>query len=193
MPVLPAFIVLAVTGIYNFGARVEAMRHPIARFTGYMVLAAAVFAMFGLNADYIVKRYRHVEPWAYLSDHLSRDEYIAKRRPEYPLIKYANAHLTPDTRILALFLGQRRYYFDRDVVFNEGWLIKAVKEADSPKAIKQSLQTRGITHLMVRRDLFQQWLPITLTPGEIERLLRFWDSHSRKLRDHKGFELYVIV
>ena len=193
LPVLPAFIVLAVTGIYNFGALVEAMRHPIARFTGYMVLAAAVFAMFGLNADYIVKRYRHVEPWAYLSGHLSRDEYIAKRRPEYPLIKYANAHLTPDARILALFLGQRRYYFDRDVVFNEGWLIKAVKEADSPEAIKQSLQTRGITHLMVRRDLFQQWLPITLTPSEIERMLRFWNSHIRKLRDHKGFELYVIV
>jgi hypothetical protein len=193
LPILPAFIVLAVTGIYNAGALVEAMRHPVARFTGYLALAVAVLAMFGLNADYIVKRYRHLEPWAYLSGHIARDEYITKRRSEYPLVKYVNAHLAADARILALFLGQRRYYFERDIIFSEDWIAKSVARSNTPDEIRQRLKALGITHLMVRRDLFQRWIAFTLSPAEIDRLNLFWEAHTRKLRDSGEFALFIIT
>ncbi|MBL0713805.1 MAG: glycosyltransferase family 39 protein [Desulfosarcina sp.] len=192
VPILPAVTVLAVIGIYNLKAFTAAIHHPVARRTGEIVLAAAVVAMFGLNADYIVNRYKQGEPSAFLSGQISRDEYITRRRPEYPLVQYANANLAPDARILGLFLGQRRYYFDRDVTFNEGWLVKAVKEADSSGEIRRGLKKRGITHLMVRGDLFQRWVSNSMSPAEIDRLTVLWEINVKKLMDSGGFALFEL-
>ena len=193
LPVLPAFIVLAVMGVYNAGARIGALRRPAARTAGYTALTIVVVAMFGLNADYIVKRYRHLDPWGYLNGRITRDEYIAQRRPEYPLVQYANASLDAEARILALFLGQRRYYFDRDVVFSEGWFAKAVADARTPEEIGPYLKSQGITHLMVREDLFQRWIGFTLSPEEIDRMNHFWETHTRKLKVSNGFALFIIT
>lgn len=193
LPILPAFIVLTIMGIYNAGTLIGAIRRPAARWTGYLALALVVLAMFGLNADYVVKRYRHLEPWSYLSGSTTRDAYITKRRPEYPLVQYANALLEADARILALFLGQRRYYFDRDVVFSEGLIGNVVANAQSPEEIGPRLKALGITHLMVRKDLFHRWLGFSLSPEEIDRLNLFWETHTRKLKESNGFALFKIT
>ena len=112
----------------------------------------------------------------FLSGEISRDAYIAKRRPEYPLIQYINTNVAEDARILALFLGGRRYYFDRDVTFNEGILLKALRAARTPDDVNALLKEFGITDIMVRTDLFQQWLINTLTKEEIERFEAFWKN-----------------
>jgi hypothetical protein len=192
LPILPAFIVLTVMGIYNAAALIGTIRRPAARLTGNLALAVVVMAMFGLNADYVVKRYRHLEPWSYLSGRTTRDAYVSKRRPEYPLVRYANDHLAADARILALFLGQRRYYFDRDVVFSEGLIGNAVANSQTPEEIGLQLKAMGITHLMARQDLFQRWLGFTLAPEEIDRLNLFWETHTRKLHELNGFALFKI-
>ena len=193
LPVVPGFIVLAVMGIYNCRAFIGALRAPGARYAGYLTLAAVVVAMFGLNADYIVKRYHHLEPWDYLRGRITRDAYIAKRRPEYPLVQYANTRLAPDASILALFLGQRRYYFDRDVVFSEGWIAHAVTHSQTPEDIGPHLKSRGITHLMVRKDLFRRWIGFALSPREIDRLELFWETQTIKLKELNGFALFKIT
>jgi hypothetical protein len=108
-------------------------------------------------------------------------------------VRYANDHLAADARILALFLGQRRYYFDRDVVFSEGLIGNAVANSQTPEEIGLQLKAMGITHLMVRQDLFQRWLGFTLAPGEIDRLHLFWETHTRKLKESDGFALYLIT
>ena len=193
LPILPAVIVLTVMGVYNAAALIGTIRRPAIRLTGNLTLAVVVLAMFGLNADYVVKRYRHLEPWSYLSGRTTRDAYITKRRPEYPLVQYANAHLETDARILALFLGQRRYFFDRDVVFGEGLIGKAVANSITPEEIGRQLKAQGITHIMVRKDLFQRWLGFALAPAEIDRLNLFWETHTRKLQESHGFALYHIT
>ena len=193
LPVVPALIVLTIIGIYNASALINALRRPVARWTGFLALTLVVLAMFGLNADYIVKRYHHLEPWDYLRGRISRDAYIAKRRPEYPLVQYANTSLAPDASILALFLGQRRYYFDRDVVFSEGWIAHAVTHSQTPEEIGPHLKSRGITHLMVRKDLFRRWMGFTLSPREIDRLELFWETQTIKLKELNGFALFRIT
>lgn len=192
LPILPAICVLAVVGMYAIDSRLKTIANPAARRMSAAALAAAIVLMFGYNAAYVVERYERVDPLTYLRGQVSRAEYISQRRPEYSLVQHVNATLAADACVLALFLGQRSYYFDREVIFNEGWLVKAVKEANDPEAIKQSLKAQGITHLVVRRDLFQQWLPITLTPDEINRLAMFWETQLEKLKDSRGFALYMI-
>jgi hypothetical protein len=192
LPVLPAICILVVVGIYNLRALIDSSSILALRRVGSIALAAAVILMFGLNLDYVVQRFQRLEPLAYLSGQVSRDEYIAQRRPEYPLIQYANAHMAPDDRVLALFLGQRRYYFDRDVIFNEGYLAQIVKQAQDSEAIGRGLEEARVTHLIVRIDLFERWLARNLSPVEINRLAIFWKNHVKKLKDSGGVVLFAI-
>ncbi len=192
LPILPAICILAVIGIYNLVNRLQLIANPQGRLTSLALLAVTVVLAFGYNAVYIAERFVRVAPLEYIRGQVSRTDYITQHRPEYPLIQSANATVDADARILALFLGQRRYYFDREVVFNEGWLVKAVKDATSHEAIKHRLVAQGITHIMVRGDLFQQWLPMVLTPDEIGRLSRFWHLQLKMIKNSNGFLLYAI-
>ena len=90
------------------------------------------------------ERFEKLQTIPYLSGQVTRDDYITQYRPEYPLIQYANTHLSPDDRLLGIFLGQRRYYFDRDITFNEGILLAAVRRAKGPNRYIV-LSTRIIT------------------------------------------------
>lgn len=192
LPVLPAICILVVIGMYNLSMLIRTTHKPLLRRMGSIILASVMLLMFGLNFNYVVKRFQRLEPLVYLGGHISRDAYIAQRRSEYPLIQYANAHMGVEDRILALFLGQRRYYFDRDVIFNEGYLAKVIKEAHKPEQIRRRFDAAGITHLMVRRDLFERWAANAMSPREMNRLASFWNDHVEKLKDSGGVSLYAL-
>ena len=192
LPILPALTILAIMGIFNLRLIVTTIRHHAVRRTGQMLLWTLIVVMLGFNARYAIDRYQKVEPWPYLNGHISRDQYITARRPEYPLIQYVNTHLAPNARILALFLGERRYYFDRDVNFNEGLMTKAVQKADHHVDIQSRLKKTGITHLVVRWRLFQQWVENNMSPVEIERLNLFFKKNTNMLYQSNGYVLLTI-
>jgi hypothetical protein len=116
-----------------------------------------IFVMLGLNAKYMVERFNYVQPIRYLMGEISRDEYIQKYRPEYASMQYANHNLSPEDKILGVYLGNRGYYSDVDIIFNAGLLKELASKANSPKDISKGLKERGITHLMVNYELFNFW------------------------------------
>lgn len=193
LPVLPALAILSVCGIFNLQNMIRTVRHPIARRCGEVLLVFLVVVMLGFNADYAVKRFQKVDPWAYLSGRLSRDAYISRHRPEYALIQHVNTQLAPDAHILALFMGERRYYFDREVTFSEGLIAKLVAEANNRNDIQSQLKKRGLTHLAVRWGLLQQWVPNNLSAPEIERFNQFLKLGTRLLYQSNGYVLLMIV
>ena len=68
------------------------------------------------KCKYIHALYLKVDPIPYISGQIDRDSYIKKFRPEYEVIRYANQHLPEDALILGLFIGNRRYYFDKKIL-----------------------------------------------------------------------------
>ena len=123
---------------------------------------------------------------------MTRDTYISKRWPEYPLIKHINDNLAPDARILGLFVGQRMYYFEREIVFSEGILGESLRGKPSPDDVLSFLRRHGITHLLIRWDLFHNWTQQALDNGEKDALKKFWEQHIQTIMANNGYYLFGI-
>jgi hypothetical protein len=156
-PIFPPLVVLAMFGLNHIHGKLLGQNPQISSFGRRIIFFSIIFVMLGLNAKYIVERFKYVQPIRYLMGEISRDEYIQKYRPEYASMQYANHNLSPDNKILGIYLGNRGYYSDVDIIFNAGLLKKLASKANSPKDISKGLKERGITHLMVNYELFNFW------------------------------------
>ena len=192
-PILPAIIILAVLGIHNVHTTVAKYKYSFVKYSiSLSVFLFLIASLFIYNANYLSERFEKLEPMTYISGQVSRNQYIEKRLPEYSLILYANTHLAPTDRILGLFLGQRRYYFEREITFNEDLLRRAVRLADSPHDILTYLRGSDITHIMVRIDLFLDWVSHSLSKAEIEKFETFLTAYTKEIKSSKGYGLFLL-
>jgi hypothetical protein len=100
------------------------------------------------NAAYVYGQFKVVDPLSYLSGSVSRDEYIARFRPEHAAVLYINGNLPEDALVSLIFLGNRGYYLDREYVYGEEELLRVGREAETPEDILAGLRASGITHLL---------------------------------------------
>ncbi len=148
--------------------------------------------MFGMNGAYIWGQFNYVDPMSYLSGRLDREAYIERYRPEYPTIKYANKNLSSRSKILGLFLGNRRYYSDREMIFGDGFFRNTVMRAEISENILEDLKQQKITHLLIRYDMFNQWSNRQLNDGTKKILGTFFKNHTHRLFSKAGYGLYQL-
>ncbi|WP_420209444.1 ArnT family glycosyltransferase [Candidatus Electronema sp. JC] len=157
VPMVPFLVILSMHGLH----RLEVL-------AGTGRLAAAVWLlpvilMLTWNGLYIRQQFAKVDPFSYLSGRLSRDEYLAKQIPEYPLLQHINSKLPKSVKIFCIFMGRRGYYIDRPHSFEEpgkadglmAWLKQPGMTAEQ---IGQRLKEKGFSHLLIRRDLLYNQL-----------------------------------
>jgi len=128
----------------------------------------------------------------YISGQVTRADYISRFRPEYRLHVYAARNLPLEAKILGQFLGDRRYYSQREIVFEDYLLKDLVKKGRSAEAIGNQLAQRGITHLLIRHDLFEKWVGDNFSPAEINVLKDFFGSRIVLLQATAGYALYAL-
>jgi hypothetical protein len=158
--------------------------------SGFIVLMMTI--ILALNASYILKQFRYVDPFSYISGRMSRDTYIARYRPEYSIYQYANRYLPDNAKILGLFLGNRRYYSERDLVFGVSEFKKIVNSADSEKKVVKELREKGFTYLIIRFDLFNQWTNKQFDDRKKEMLKIFFAEHVKHLLSKHGYGLFEL-
>jgi hypothetical protein len=191
--IIPPLVILWVFGVRKMVSIISELRERHLRYVGLAALLLVVSFSLSLNAYYIFTQYKYVDPFGYLSSTLSRDEYIDKYRLEYPVIRYINATLDPNDRILFLFMGKRGYYCDReyvlDMVSNRSLLRQLVKRSSKPKEILQGLKDNGITHMLIRYDIFDRWVKDEdhFTIRDQELLARFFKGHVELLYFKWGY------
>lgn len=191
-PIIPPLVILSIFGVRNLFKIMGRTGNARRRNMGITIATVALGISFLLNALYIVDEFKHVSPLSYLRGQLSRDEYVAKYRPEYPAIQYLNTQVPDSSLVYFLFLGNRGYYSDRRYVLGEGFLANAVRGANNPGEIFMRLQQRGITHLLLCDPIFQKWARDNFTGPERERLNRFLVRYTRALFAAKGFVVLSI-
>jgi len=191
-PVIPPLVVLSMFGlrglIVMMKDRLPQDRHRAIPICATLIAAAAI----GLNATYVTHQFKVVEPFGYISGRIGRDEYITRFRPAYPVIQYANANLADNARLLGFFLGNRRYYSERPMILNENVFKKIVAGASSPKMIARKLTKRHFTHLLIRYDLFSQWVNVNFDQPQRDLLSAYLDRGVRLLISRGGYGLYEI-
>ncbi len=189
--VIPLLVILAVFGLHEIGGLCKELKIPESLSAG--IVSVIAFSMICLNGVYIMEQFRYVDPVSYITGRTGRDEYIEKYRGEYPVFVFANKNLPEDSKISGIFLGDRRYYSDREMVFDIGWLLKTIKEADTPGKIASSLiNKKKITHLLVRYDLFDEWVGSNFDDKTRNRLSIFLKTHLKLLFSKSGYGLFQL-
>ena len=99
-----------------------------------------------------------LDPLPYWRGDETREQFIARFVPEYPVATYANDHLPADATVYLAFLGQRGYYWRRpytyDFHFSGVKLRDAVESAKEPDEIAAVLHREGISaHRIGRRPV----------------------------------------
>ena len=191
-PTIPPLVILAVYGLNNLTALAT---DRWARAPGWLVPGCTVLLvtlMLSVNAAYIIKQFEYVDPFSYMGGKIGRNEYIARYRPEYRAFQYANRNLSDDVKVLALFLGNRSYYSDRELIFGDNLFKKIVKKSNSPAIIRAEIQKLGFTHLLIRYDIFNRWAGVQFNDKEKKRLSSFLDRNLNQLFSQSGYGLFRL-
>ncbi|MCU0736222.1 MAG: glycosyltransferase family 39 protein, partial [Methylotetracoccus sp.] len=138
-PIIGPLVILSVLGLRSL---TELAQSRVSSGAAAGLAAAAALLIVLPNLGYILDLFAKVQPIDYLAGRVSRDEYIQRHRPEYAAFRYANRQLPADAKVLGVFLGNRRYYCDRTLVF-DGTLEAAVKTAGSARDVAARVREKG--------------------------------------------------
>ena len=188
-PVIPPLVILSAYGCYNLEL-FFAERGRV--FFGRCLLYSFIIVAISMNLYYVVYQFRIVEPFKYLSGEVSRDVYITKHRPEYPLVTHANQHLNEENTIMALFMGNRIYYSDRRMVSGEKWFTQSILQTDSVMEIREKLLSKGFTHILANMSLIKQWLK-TFEPSDQVKVVDFFTYHLHPIKQNQSFAFFEVV
>jgi len=190
-PIIPPLVILAVIGISDLSEYVKGHSSSVFSKYGMGLLVVGVALFLIPNLQYAVEQFRIVEPLRYLSGDISRDDYIQKFRPEYAAMRYINRHLPPDARVLGVFLGSRRYYCDRDLIF-DGTLEAGIRSAASAEALATMLHEKGFTHMIIRYDFFDKFILSRLSTDRLNLFQAFIKNHTKSLFSEGGHILFEL-
>lgn len=125
------------------------------------------------------------DKWQYLSGKVSKDEFLERKCPDYKSIKFINENTPKNSKIFYLFSGQRTYYLERDFIydsFNDGRIFKKLFDGSKgDKEFLQRLREQDITHLFIRKDLFEKFLADNFSDEEIIILNKFFVTYAKLL------------
>jgi hypothetical protein len=184
-PIVPPLVILSIIGLHHL---LEGIRKNMPGSHHWIQPCVWVSVLVLVPAGYLISQFDKIKPISYISGKIDRDTYITQFRPEYPAIQYANRNLPDEAKILAIFLGNRGYYFDRNVLFD----LKLPIPADhSDHSVAALLQEKGITHLLIRYDLFERWL-LTLSETDRDTLTRFFKNRTRLVFSSRGHGLFGL-
>jgi hypothetical protein len=191
-PVIPPLVILSVMGVHNafslLGRSFSGLSNRMLSCCLFFIFAVIV----SINGIYVLQQFRLVNPVDYLRGNTGRDEYIEKYRPEYAAIKYANSNISEDAKILCFFLGNRRYYSDREMLFDENLLIKSVKSSDAPNMIVSSMKKKGISHFLIWYGIFDKWVNNNFSEHEKVLLSKFFKENTTLLFSKGGYGLFEL-
>jgi len=187
-PILPPLVILSIFGLHRIG---EYLMQRSKMFSVATIAAIGIVFM-GQNLLYLAGQFERVDPIPYIRGHINRHEYIERHRREYPVFRFINSNLPNEAVILRFFIGNRIYYCNRKTLSGTKIFHRAVKRADTPEQVVGSLKNMGFTHLIIRADLFNEWLDNNFNDAEKLRILSFFQAHTRQLYHKSGYVLYQL-
>ena len=193
VPMVPCLVILSMYGLNNLEKLAEKYTYNKA---SKLVWPLTVCLLLLWNASYIREQFKEVDPFSYITGRLSRDEYLSRQLPEYPIMQYANKNLPESAKILCIFMGRRGYYLDRPHFFDtygkkNGLLALLNKPESNLTTVLNNFQEQKIDYLLVRTDLMAQWLH---NAGHQQQKL--WNQLNRNhliaVNTHLNYILYQV-
>jgi len=107
-PVIPPLVILSIFGCRKMTEAMRKFNSRSAQSIGLALIFVILSLAFWLNANYILNQYNYVDPFSYLNGTLSRDQYINKYRPEYPVMQFNKQEPFRGCQDIIYFYGLQR-------------------------------------------------------------------------------------
>jgi len=190
-PAIPGLVILSILGLKNLVGYLQYKWFKGFDQFGTIVTAFLFFLVLTINLHYLVLQFGVVRPIAYLSGKIDRAQYIAQYRKDFPVTQHANKHLPEDAVILGIFMGNRSYYIDNKIVFNDNLLYDLLKQTDDHFQIAKKLKSEGVTHLLIWNELFSKQTTERLNQMQSDEMEKFFQQFTLKLYSKNGYSLYA--
>jgi hypothetical protein len=196
VPSIPAFVILATYGLHNISQRMQ-RTHLNKNYIHALITGSILLPLLMYNALYILGQFNTIQPLSYITGKVSRDEFITKFRSEYPVQQYANKHLTKTDKILAIYVGNRGYYFDTPVSFDlngtRSLLSDIINTSDDRAEVTQRLLDLGFTHLFIRFELFSKKANDNFSTEKIIMVNEFLTKNTNQVAANSEYGLFQLT
>ncbi len=196
LPILSPLVILATYGVKNLVTLTQNHFKLISGKFLFVLVICAVSGAYLINTHYVYDQFKIVKPFDYISGKLTRDQYIKKFRPEYPAMQYISQKLPADSKILFFYIGRRGYYCDREYTFDmvnmKSTFKKYIKTMNSPIDIYNALNQGGITHFLIKEDIFNRYVKQEFSELEQKKIILFFRHYIKRVYERNGFSLYKI-
>jgi hypothetical protein len=196
LPAIPVLTILTVMGIMNVLTWSAEKATPIKYFyTGIILLFLVMFG--AKNIMYLSNYFQNLQPFKYICNMETRDEYINRHMKSYAAMSYINKQTPPNSRIRLIFLAGRGYYLDRlyedDSSFGMNVIQDLVAKSNDDKIFQKYLHSLGCTHLLVRTDLYWKYLQDNYSLEKISRLSRQMKRFTETIYEANGYVVYRLI
>jgi hypothetical protein len=195
-PIIPALVILSAFGVRALLDMATSLTGQSRRTAVRAIVFILILASFSLNGMYVLNQFDYFRPLDYLAGKLTRDEYIAAFRSEYPALKYINENLGPQAKVLFFYVGNRGYYCDRTYLFDlhkgTSRLQQIVKRSDAPETVLSELRKMGVTHFLIRYDLFNRYVNDNFDEKSKDILSEFFEKFTRLLSFTNGYGVFQL-
>ena len=191
-PAIPPLVILSILGFQRTLQWVEDKLVGKAQYRIKAIIGLILVMLFWPNVAYLSDQFQFVRPIDYLRGNVSRDQYVSSFWKEYPILQYANKTLPEDAVILSFFLGGRSYYSDREMRFYEEWFKNKTLNSISLEELGGTLSRHGLTHILLRKDLFAKWLHDNFNIKKRKFIEAFFQSHTTLMVNNSAYSLFEI-
>ena len=192
-PIIPPLVILSVLGIRNILLWNDRIGKKWMQVLIKWVIVGFVFFFLSMNATYVAALFRSVNPVPYITGVTSREEYLMEKLPDYPAVKFVNQIQNDHINILALFLGNRLYYFDKPVEFDIQTLAGMVIDTTDQMTLASHLQKNGFTHFIVGINHFENWANQVFDDEQKQRVSEWLTNDCRLLFSKNGYAVFELI
>jgi hypothetical protein len=198
LPAIPFLVILTATGLANIFAWLTERERLLRRMciSGLVII---LLVLLGLNVIYIQKYFLKIDPVRYLMKKESRDDFISRHDASHPAMMYINKNTTENARIRLILLAGRGYYLnrsyeeDRSMGMGLGMIQDMVNHSGDEKLFQTYLASLDCTHLLIRYELFQQYLQDDFDPEKIEQLKKQMNHALKMIYNDHQYAVFSII
>ena len=146
-----------------------------------------------MNTGYAIALFQSVNPLSFITGETSREHYLSDHLPDYQAIQFANQIQADDMKILALFLGNRLYYFDKPVHFGNQDFAHLVAASTDGDSLSSLLKKDGFTHCMIGIQHFETWVGRTFDDAQKAVVTQWLKDDCRLLFSQNGYVVLELI
>lgn len=192
VPILAPITILSVFGLHSLFIISKRLKNRSKIYLYHFIFLLTVISYFGINIVYITRLYKEIDPLSYLSGKLTKEEYLEKRLPELPVISHLNNLAFNDAKILAIFIGGKRYYFEKDVVFMLQNFRLEAEDQSSKNSLREWLIENSYSHLCIATIPFKNWVNHSFNQYGKKRINDLFQTGLEFVYYKNGFSIYKI-